>query len=162
MRRTVFRILVAAAATAAPALAQTDGAFPPDLRAGVDRIAREVLAATGVPSASLAIVKDGRIAYVEAYGDARLDPRAPARPGMRYSIGSISKQFTAAAILMLAEERKLSLDDPVSRFAPSLTRANEVTVRQLLSHTSGYRDYWPQDYVPPFMLREITAGGILD
>jgi CubicO group peptidase (beta-lactamase class C family) len=115
-----------------------------------------------VPSASLAIVRDGRIAYVEAYGDARVEPRIPAHPGMRYSVGSISKQFTAAAILMLAEERKLSLDDPVSRFAPTLTRANEVTVRQLLSHTSGYRDYWPQDYVPPFMLREITAGGILD
>ena len=162
MRRTVLRILVAAAAMATPALAQTEGTFPPDLRAGVDRIAHEVLAATGVPSASLAIVKDGRIGYVETYGDARLDPRTPARPGMRYSIGSISKQFTAAAILMLAEERKLSLDDPVSRFAPDLTRANEVTIRQLLSHTSGYQDYWPQDYVPPVMLKEITAAGILE
>ena len=63
---------------------------------------------------------------------------------------------------MLAEERKLSLDDPVSRIVPALTRANEVTIRQLLSHSSGYQDYWPQDYVPPFMLREITAGAILD
>ena len=160
--RAVFRILLAAAVPAFPALAQTEAMLPADVRAGVDRIAREVLAATGVPSASLAIVKDGRIAYVEAYGDARLDPRTPARPGMRYSIGSISKQFTAAAILMLAEERKLSLDDPVSRFAPDLTRANEVTIRQLLSHTSGYQDYWPQDYVPPFMLQEVTAAGILD
>jgi CubicO group peptidase (beta-lactamase class C family) len=172
MRRTgvggLLRILAAAALPAFPALAQTDAVpfetsvLPPDLRAGVDRIAREVLATTGVPSASLAIVRDGRIAYVEAYGDARIEPATPARPGMRYSVGSISKQFTAAAILMLAEEHKLSLDDPVSRFAPALTRANEVTVRQLLSHTSGYQDYWPQDYVPPVMLREITAGGILD
>jgi D-alanyl-D-alanine carboxypeptidase len=166
MRRTgvggILRILVAAALPALPALAQTDGTLSPDLRAGVDRIAREVLAATGVPSASLAIVRDGRVAYVEAYGDARLEPRTPASPGMRYSIGSISKQFTSAAILMLAEERKLSLDDPVSRFVPALTRGDEVTVRQLLSHTSGYQDYWPQDYVPPFMLREITASGILD
>jgi D-alanyl-D-alanine carboxypeptidase len=166
MRRTgvagILWILIAAAVPAFPALAQTDGTLSPDLRAGVDRIAREVLASTGVPSASLAIVKDGRIAYVEAYGDARLEPRLPASPGMRYSIGSISKQFTTAAILMLAEEGKVSLDDPVSRFAPALTRANEVTVRQLLSHTSGYQDYWPQDYVPPFMLREITSAGILD
>jgi D-alanyl-D-alanine carboxypeptidase len=166
MRRTgvggILRILVAAALPALPALAQTDGTLSPDLRAGVDRIAREVLAATGVPSASLAIVRDGRVAYVEAYGDARLEPRTPASPGMRYSIGSISKQFTSAAILMLAEERKLSLDDPVSRFVPALTRGDEVTVRQLLSHTSGYQDYWPQDYVPPFMLREITVSGILD
>lgn len=121
-----------------------------------------MLASTGVPSASVAVVKAGKIAYVQAYGDARLEPRAAARPGMRYSIGSISKQFTAAAVLMLAQEHKLSLDDPVSRFLPTLTRANEVTIRQLLSHTSGYQDYWPQDYVPPFMLREITADGILD
>ena len=166
MRRTgvsgVFRILVAAALPAFPALAQTDAARAPDLRADVDRLAREVLASTGVPRASLAIVRDGRIAYAEAYGDARLEPRRPARPGMRYSIGSISKQFTAAAILMLAEERKLSLDDPVSRFVPALTRGNEVTIRQILSHTSGYQDFWPQDYVPPFMLREITAAAILD
>jgi CubicO group peptidase (beta-lactamase class C family) len=81
---------------------------------------------------------------------------------MRYSIGSISKQFTAAAILMLAQERKLSLDDPVSRFAPDLTRAGDVTIRQLLSHTSGYQDYWPQDYVPPVMLKEVTSAGILE
>jgi CubicO group peptidase (beta-lactamase class C family) len=81
---------------------------------------------------------------------------------MRYSIGSVSKQFTATAILMLAEQGKLSLDDPVARFVPDLTRAKEVTVRQVLSHTSGYQDYWPQDYVPPFMLQAVTANKILD
>jgi D-alanyl-D-alanine carboxypeptidase len=80
---------------------------------------------------------------------------------MRYKIGSISKQFTATAILMLAEQGKLSLDDPVSKFVPDLTRANEVTIRQLLSHTSGYQDYWPQDYAPPFMLTPITTDKIL-
>jgi D-alanyl-D-alanine carboxypeptidase len=48
------------------------------------------------------------------------------------------------------------------RFLPSLTRAGDVTIRQLLSHTSSYQDYWPQDYVPPFMLQPITAEKILD
>src|SRR5271165_5556226 len=80
---------------------------------------------------------------------------------MRYSIGSISKQFTAAAILMLAEEGKLSLDDPVSKYVSGLTRGNEVTIRELLSHTSGYQDYWPQDYVMPMMLQPVTAQKIL-
>ncbi|MDR3748522.1 MAG: serine hydrolase [Acidobacteriota bacterium] len=97
-------------------------------------MAQQVLATTGVPSASLAVVKDGKIAYLQAYGQARLDPRTPATPAMRYSIGSISKQFTAAAILMLAEEGKLSLDDPVSKYASGLTRGNEVTIRELLAH----------------------------
>ncbi len=134
----------------------------PPSKAQIDRAAREVLSATGVPSASVAVVAGGRIAYVQAYGQARVDPPTPARADMRYAIGSISKQFTVAAVLMLAEERKLSLDDPVSRFLPGLTRAGDVTIRQLLSHTSGYQDYWPQDYVPPFMLRPTTAQGILD
>src|SRR5262249_62002468 len=84
-----------------------------------------------------------------------------AQPRMRYSIGSISNPFPATAILMLAEEGKLSLDDPVAKYRPDLTRAKDVTIRQLLSHTSGYQDYWPQDYVPPFMEREVTAGEIL-
>jgi CubicO group peptidase (beta-lactamase class C family) len=64
--------------------------------------------------------------------------------------------------LLLAEQGKLSLDDKVSRFVPDVTRANEVSIRQLLSHTSGYQDYWPQDYVPPFMTKPITAEKILD
>jgi CubicO group peptidase (beta-lactamase class C family) len=81
---------------------------------------------------------------------------------MRYSIGSISKQFTAASMLLLQEDGKLSLDDPVGKYVPNLTRANEVTIRQLLSHTSGYQDYWQQDYVPPFMVQAITSEKILD
>src|SRR5581483_182144 len=51
---------------------------------------------------------------------------------------------------------------PVGKFMPDLTRANEVTIRQLLSHTSGYQDYWPQDYAPPFLLHDVTGRDILD
>jgi CubicO group peptidase (beta-lactamase class C family) len=80
---------------------------------------------------------------------------------MRYSIGSISKQFTAAAMLLLAEEGKLSLDDRVARWLPDLTRAKDVSVRQLLSMTSGYQDFWPQDYVMPMMLEATTTDEIL-
>ena len=128
----------------------------------IDKLATETLTKTGVPSASIAVVKDGQVVYVKAYGDARLEPRTAATAEMRYSIGSISKQFTASAILLLQEQGKLSLDDKVSKFIPDLTRANEVTIRQLLSHTSGYQDYWPQDYVMPMMLEPVTAQKILD
>jgi len=136
--------------------------LPGALREKVDVLVRKTLADTGVPSASIAIVQGGAITYRQAYGDARVEPRIAAAPSMRYSVGSISKQFTAAAILLLAEDGKLSLDDPVSRFVPNLTRGNEVTIRQLLSHTSGYQDYWPQDYVMPSMLQPVTADKILD
>jgi D-alanyl-D-alanine carboxypeptidase len=138
------------------------GVVPASLRDKIDALSRQTLAETGLPSASVAIVQSGVIAYVQAYGDAHIEPPQPALPTMRYSIGSISKQFTAAAILLLAEQGKISLDDPVSRFIPNLTRGNEVTIRELLSHTSGYQDFWPQDYVPPFMLQPIAAGKILD
>ena len=134
----------------------------PDLIEKIDKVATDTLAKTGVPSASVAIVKDGQVVYVKAYGDARLDPKTAATPQMRYSIGSISKQFTAVAILLLQEQGKLSLDDKVSKFIPNLTRANEVTIRQLLSHTSGYQDYWPQDYVMPMMLQPVTSQKIMD
>jgi CubicO group peptidase (beta-lactamase class C family) len=134
----------------------------PEVRQSIDRIAQQGLSQMGAPSASVAVVKDGQIVYVHAYGKARIEPPGAAREEMRYSIGSISKQFTATAILMLAEQGKLSLDDPVSKYIPDLTRANEVTIRQLLSHTSGYQDYWPQDYVPPLMLQPVSAQKILD
>jgi len=133
-----------------------------DLTEKIDKIAADTLARTGVPSASVVVVKDGKIAYVKAYGDARLEPKTAAAPTMRYSIGSISKQFTAAAMLLLQEQGKLSLDDKVGKYVPDLTRANEVTIRQLLSHTSGYQDYWPQDYVMPMMLKPVTAQKIMD
>ncbi len=143
-----------------PARAQSS--LSPDLQQKIDAIAADALTKTGVPSASVAVVQDAHIVYLHTYGDAHLDPRTPATPSMRYSIGSISKQFTAASILLLQEQGKLSLDDKVSKFLPDLTRANEVTIRQLLSHTSGYQDYWPQDYVMPNMLQPTTAQHILD
>jgi CubicO group peptidase (beta-lactamase class C family) len=152
----VVAALCSVAAASEPTL------LPPQTRAAVDAAAGEVLAATGAPSASIAVVKDGKIAYACAYGDATLDPKTPATPEMRYSIGSISKQFTSTAILLLAEDGKLSLDDTISRWLPDLTRAQDVTIRQILSMTSGYQDYWPQDYVMPPMLEPVTAASILE
>ncbi|MGH3629229.1 MAG: serine hydrolase domain-containing protein, partial [Sciscionella sp.] len=163
IRRRAIRAVpvVVLIALAAPALLAAQS-LPAAMRATIDSAAREVLAATGAPSASIAVVRDGAIAYTNAYGKARLDPPLPAAPSMRYSIGSISKQFTATAILLLAERHKLSLDDEVARWLPQLTRANAVSLRQVLSMTSGYQDFWPQDYVMPPMLQPTTAQHIID
>ena len=155
-------LVIFAAIAAAGGQATPRNAVPADLGARIDAGVAEVMAKTGVPSVSIAVVGDGAIAYVRAYGNARLDPRLPATPEMRYSIGSISKQFTAVAMLLLAEEGRLSLDDRLVRWFPDLTRAKDVTVRQLLSMTSGYQDFWPQDYVLPMMLEPVTAAAILD
>jgi D-alanyl-D-alanine carboxypeptidase len=130
-------------------------------RAKIDSAAAAVLTATGAPSASIAVVRGGEIVYERAYGDGRIEPKTPASASMRYSIGSVSKQFTVAAVLLLAEEGKLPLDDYVSKWHPQLTRSNQVTVRQLLSMTAGYQDYWPQDYVFTDMQRPTTADAIM-
>ena len=145
-------LLVLAAPTAAQQLA-------PEERARIDSAAAAVLAGTGAPSASVAVVRGGEIVYEQAYGEGRIG--TPATSTMRYAIGSVSKQFTATAILLLAEEGKLSLDDKVARWFPNLTRAKEVTIRQLLSMTSGYQDFWPQDYVFTAMQGPTTADAIM-
>lgn len=161
-----FCAAVIAAVVFARAAVAADAGQPSGLSADtvrrIDGAAAEVLSRTGVPGASIAIVRDGHVAYAQAYGAARITPRLPASPAMRYAIGSVSKQFTAAALLLLQEDGKLSLDDPVGKFLPELTRAGDITIRQLLSHTSGYQDYWPQDYVFPSMLEPVSPQAITE
>src|SRR5262245_25414038 len=130
MRTRRMRAAIAAACFIVVAGAATTRAqLPAASTEQIDRAVTDVLDRTGAPSASIAVVQDGRLVYAQAYGQARLDPPLRATPDMRYSIGSISKQFTATAILLLAEDRKLSLNDRVGKWLPNLTRANEVAIR---------------------------------
>jgi len=165
-KRVLALAFVSLLSLPAAAPAQTVDKLDPAIKARVDRIATQVLEQTGVPSASVAVVDHGKLVYTHAYGYAHLaadaSPAIPATPDMRYSIGSISKQFTAAAILLLQEDGKLYLDDPVGKYIPGLTEGDKVTIRQVLSHTSGYQDYWPEDYVMTPMLHPETAQQILD
>jgi D-alanyl-D-alanine carboxypeptidase len=128
----------------------------------VDQVVAEWLSSTGAPSASIAIVQDGRLTYAKAYGAARLNPRVVSTAASRYPIDSLSKEFTAAAILLLAERGKLSLDDSIAKWIPGLNAPAAVTLRQLLTHTSGIRDFWPQDFVTPEMTQPTTVSAIID
>jgi D-alanyl-D-alanine carboxypeptidase len=143
-------------ATAASAQASSN------LESTVDSIANQVLRTTGVPSASVAVVQHGRLIFSKAYGSSKLDPETAATASDRYGIGSISKQFTASAMLLLQQEGKLKLDDPVGKYVPGLSRGNEVTIREILSHTSGYQDFWPQDYLMAPMLQNATPQEIMN
>jgi len=136
-------------------------ALSPDVAAQVDKVF-EKWNRTDSPGCALGVYKDGQIVYKHGYGMANLNDDVTITPETVFHVASMSKQFTAASILLLQQQGKLSLDDKVSKFLPHLTRANEVTLRQLLSHTSGYQDYWPQDYVMPNMLQPTTAQHILD
>ena len=94
-----------------PAIAAAQASLTDVQRHRVDSAANAVLQSTGAPGAAIAIVRDGRIVDERASGRGRIEPDVPASPSMRYGIGSVSKQFTATAVLLLAEEGKLSLDD---------------------------------------------------
>ena len=120
------------------------------------------MAKTGAPSVSIAVASGGEVVYAKAYGKARLAPDQAATPATRYAIDSVSKEFTASAILKLQEAGKLSLDDKVAKYFPELASADQVTIRQILSHTAGYRDYWPQDFVTIEMGHPTTVRAVLD
>src|SRR5262249_12938981 len=117
---------------------------------------------SGAPSVSVAVVANRQVVFAKAFGSADLAAHRAAGLQTRYAVGSISKQFTAAALLLLQEQGKLSLDDRVAKYIPDLTRAGEITIRQLLSHTSGYEDFAPQDYIVPEWTKPISPRGILD
>jgi D-alanyl-D-alanine carboxypeptidase len=134
----------------------------PGLEPKLSGVIGAALQKSGAPSASVAVVENGRVVYAKAFGSADLAAARAAGVETRYAVGSISKQFTAAAILLLQEQGRLSLDDRVSKYFPDLTRAGEITIRQLLSHTSGYEDYAPQDYMIPEWMKPTTPRAILD
>lgn len=146
----------------AAALAVCCGLYAQNLDSKLTPKIAEALKKSGAPSVSVAVVQDGKLAYAKAFGMADLAAAKAAGLDTRYAIGSVSKQFTVAAILKLAELGGLSLDDKVAKYFPNLTRANEITIRELLSHTSGYEDYAPQDYIIPEWTQAITPTAILD
>jgi CubicO group peptidase (beta-lactamase class C family) len=157
----VRHLLAGALALAIPAMAVA-APLTVQQQQNIDASVGEWLAQTGAPSVSIAVASDGQVVYAKAYGKARLSPARAATPDTRYAIDSISKEFTAAAMLKLQEEGKLSLDDKVAKYFPDLASADQVTLRQILSHTAGYRDYWPQDFIPPEMAKPASVRAILD
>ena len=121
------------AATAVPAAADVDKRIDADVHA--------VLQRTDTPGAAIAVFKDGRLVYRQAYGLRNRDGHLPASVDTWFEMGSITKQFTAAAILQLQEAGKLTIDAKLAAYLPDAPHANEVTLRQLLSHTSGLPEY---------------------
>ena len=154
----MIRHLLFLTLAALPLAAQSPSDFDRKL---TDKIVATLKESTA-PSASVAVVLDGKLVFAKAFGMASISPDRPATTETRYAVGSISKQFTAAALLLLQEQGKLSLDDKVSRYFPNLTRADEVTIRQLLSHTSGYEDYAPQDYLIPDWTKPTTPMAVVE
>lgn len=113
-----------------------------------------------VPGATLLVLQDGRALVDRGYGRSSLETGIEAGPATNYRLASVSKQFTAAAILLLAQDGALSIDDRARRWLPTLPdSADRVTLRHLLTHTSGLADY--EALMPPDAVQQIRDAGVL-
>jgi CubicO group peptidase (beta-lactamase class C family) len=121
-------------AIAAPILAK-------DAIAKIDAAAREFITQGVAPGVSVAVMQSGRVLFAKAYGDANLETDTGASPLSVFRAGSITKEFTAAAVMRLVQDRRLALDDPIAKYVPELSRAGALSVRMLLNQTSGLCDY---------------------
>ena len=140
-----FSIFVIAAASLAGGQAQAPAAKAPELtaEAKVDRVF-ERFNRSDSPGCVVGIAVDGQPVLVKAYGMADLEQGTRLRPDTVFESGSVAKQFTAAAIALLCQDGKLSLDDPVRKYVPELPDfGTPILVRHFLNHTSGLRSQWP-------------------
>ncbi|MBC9881829.1 serine hydrolase [Bradyrhizobium sp. INPA01-394B] len=127
-------------AQSAPASSATSSSGP--IERSVDQLFAQ-WAEPSSPGAVIAVLRDGKIIYSQGYGAANLELGVPNTPSTVFHLASVSKQFTAFAIHLLAQEGKLSLDDDVRKYVPKLHEFGKpITIRHLLHHTSGVRDQW--------------------
>jgi CubicO group peptidase (beta-lactamase class C family) len=115
------------------------------------------------PGAAVIAVRDGRTVLRKAYGMADLELGVPLAPEMVFRIGSMTKQFTAVAVLMLAEEGKLATSDPITKFLPDYpTRGNTITVEHLLTHTSGIKSFTDMPDFRANIRKDYTLAELID
>src|SRR5215510_7727535 len=141
MKPLLLTCLTAVLLSPSVCLAQQTAA---DREAGarIDRVITQQMDANKIPGVSLAVLRNGKIVLQKSYGLANVEHQVPVKPATIFQSGSMGKQFTAAAVMILAQENKLSLDDRVSKYFPDIPASwNEITVWNLLTHTSGLGDY---------------------
>src|SRR6266540_2100464 len=115
------------------------------------------------PGGAVIVVRDGKIIFRKGQGMANLELGVPIEPDMVFRLGSITKQFTAVAILMLAEQGKLALDDSISKFLPTYpTHDYLITIEHLLTHTSGIKSYTSMPEWPTLWRKDFTVQELID
>jgi CubicO group peptidase (beta-lactamase class C family) len=125
-------------------LLATPGVAQPDLERRIDAYIKLEMQRQQIPGVSLAVVRNGKIAILKSYGFSNLEHQISVKPETIFQSGSIGKQFTATAVMILAAEGKLSLEDKISKFFPDAPESwANITVRHLLTHTAGLGDYPP-------------------
>lgn len=129
--------------------------------AELDSIVHAHFDGKGIVGLTVGVMQRGTVIFAKAYGMASLETNTPVTTTTMFPIGSVTKQFTCSAVLLLAEDKKLAMSDKVAKYFPKLTRASDITLLDLGNHVSGYRDYYPLDYVDREMLKDVTADQIM-
>ncbi len=129
--------------------------------ADLDRYVAAIVEAQHAVGVTVGVMHQGQVIFAKGYGTANVAAKTPVAPDTLFAIGSVTKQFTCAVALQLQQEGKLSFDDPVARYAPALTRAADITVRDLAGMVSGYRDYYPLDFVDRPMATARPSAAII-
>ncbi len=113
-----------------------------DFRGAVDRYLRAEMQRQHIPGIALAVLKDGKALYVKGYGSATLEHPVAVTPNTVFQVGSVGKQFTAVAVMLLADEHKLNLEDPLSKYLPEVPASwDKITLRLMLNHQAGIPQY---------------------
>src|SRR5687767_11465687 len=129
----------------------------------VDDYIRSEMQSQQIPGLALAVIKDGQIVIAKGYGLANVEHQVPVKPETIFQSGSMGKQFTATAVMMLMEDGKLTIDDKLNKYFPDVPEAwRNITVRHLLTHTSGMTDYPPnfdfrRDYTEDELYEQAKA-----
>src|SRR5690242_3159877 len=133
-------VALASVPVAAPA-SSTTLPIRRSLEARIDAAAKQDVNSGHVAGAAVAVLRNGQLILAKGYGRSNLELATPVNARTVFRIGSLTKQFTAAGVLLLAEQGKLKIDDRLSLYLPDFPRANEVTLRDLLNHTSGIHNF---------------------
>ncbi|HEY1663879.1 MAG TPA: serine hydrolase [Verrucomicrobiae bacterium] len=143
------------------ALAALHAAALPALSEKADALLNGLIK-TNDPGMAVLVAQDGKILFEKGFGMADVEHDVPVTPQTIFRIGSITKQFTAAAILKLQEEGKLGVNDKLSKYIPDFPRGDEVTLRELLNHTSGIHDYVPEPDHWSDLTKPTTTEAIIE
>ncbi|MDH4065400.1 MAG: beta-lactamase family protein [Acidobacteriota bacterium] len=128
--------------------------------ADLDRYIAAVVEANRAVGVNVGVMRNGEVVLAKGYGLANVERQSPVTPDTLFAIGSVTKQFTCSVALQLEQEGRLSFADPVAKYEPRLTRAGDITLRDLGNHVSGYRDYYPLDFVDRPMAADRPAGEV--
>ena len=127
----------------------------------LERAIDRELSRRGGVGATVAVVENGRVLLAKGFGRRSIESPVRVDDTTLFGIGSVTKQFTAAAALLLAEDGRLSLSDTVAKYYPGASRANDITILDLMNHVSGYPDYYPLDFVDRRMLKPIDPDDLI-